>query len=102
MFDFCGEWGRISAMKNKLNKRVVRQMLRGYQAVNQFTDAEERALAIRLTPSQARARFIELCQVWEQDGARMQHVQVAERLRIAETIRAQRPWARIARKMKKA
>jgi hypothetical protein len=46
--------------------------------------------------------FIELCQVWERDGARARgNLKTVERLRIAETIRAQRPFAQIARRMEK-
>ncbi|CAG0943774.1 hypothetical protein ANRL1_01468 [Anaerolineae bacterium] len=86
----------------KLNKRVVRQMVRGFKTVNRFTDAEERATAARLTPKQARAMFIELCQAWERGGARAGgDMKAVERLRIAETVRAQRPFAEIARRMKR-
>jgi len=81
---------------------LVRQTLRGYGRVNRFTDAEERALATRLTPEAARARFIELCQAWEQGGARAGgDLKAVEHLRIAETVRAQRPFVEIVRRMRR-
>ncbi|MBI5304233.1 MAG: hypothetical protein HY868_19025 [Chloroflexi bacterium] len=89
-------------MKQKLNKRIVRQIVRGYKSVNRFTAVEERAWVSQLTEKEARAMFIELCKAWEHGGARAGgNLKAIERLRIAETIRAQRPFAQIVRRMKK-
>jgi hypothetical protein len=91
----------IKKKKSKLNKRIVRQTLRGYRAVNEFTASEERTWTRRLSSDQARAMFIELCQVWERDGARARgNLKTVERLRIAETIRAQRPFTQIVQRMR--
>ena len=88
--------------RRKLNKRLVRQTLRGYARADKFTLSEELAWAAQLTREQARMLFIELCQVWEHGGERAGgNRQAIERLRIAETIRSQRPFAEIARRMQR-
>jgi hypothetical protein len=62
---------RTSADKQKLNKRWVRQMLRGYRALNKITAAERRAWLERMTVEEARKIFDELHQDtdrWKEDG----------------------------------
>ncbi|MBI4786450.1 MAG: hypothetical protein HY782_05320 [Chloroflexi bacterium] len=86
----------------KRNKRIVRQMLRGYARVNEFTQAEEREWAARLTPEEARRIFVELCQVWERSGAKAGgNWQAVDRLRIKELVEAQRPFAHVARRVRR-
>ncbi len=90
------------ARERKLNARLVRRMMRGYRWMNKFTAQEERAWAARMTPQEARAVFIELCQAGEHANARAHgNWEAVERFRIAETIRARKPFVQIARRMKR-
>lgn len=91
---------RRTQPKSKLNKRLVRQTLRGYKAMNKYTQTEERVWATQLTSQQARALFIELCQAWEQSGARTGgDWEAIERLNTARTIQAQQPFVKLAQRM---
>ncbi|MBM3129042.1 MAG: hypothetical protein FJ009_10535 [Chloroflexi bacterium] len=93
---------RKANAEEKLNKRLLRQMLRGYRMMNKITATEERAWAARLTPKAARAVFEDLYRTWERMGARAGgDWEALERRRIAETIQAQRPFVRLARRMRR-
>ena len=95
---------RKNAEKQKeSNRQLMRRTLRGYKRTNQFTQAEERAWAAQLTPEEARQIFVELCQVWERGGAKAGgNWQAVDRLRIKELLKAQRPFAHLARRMRKS
>lgn len=87
--------------ERKLNARLVRQMLRGYRRMNEFTQAEERTWAARLTEKESRKIFEELYSVWEKMGACAGgNWQAVERLRLAESLKTQRLFAQAARRLR--
>jgi hypothetical protein len=93
--------GTQKGTKEKLNARLVRQWLRGQKAMNKITQAEERVWAARLTPRQARQLFHELNSLWEKSGSRADgNWEAVERLRFKETLRTQRRFVLLARRIK--
>ena len=76
-------------MVKKLNKRLVKQTLRGYQLVNKITEAERRVWLEHMSIEEARKIFDELHQ-----GADLEAV---ERQRINSKVQGRQPYIRLAK-----
>lgn len=88
---------RTSAGKEKLNKRWVRQLLRGYRALNKITAAERRAWLERMTVEEARKIFDELHQDtdrWKEYGG---DLAALEQRRLAGKIQGRQFFTRAAK-----
>lgn len=84
--------------KKKLNKRLMRQTLRGYRLMNQITTAEEYEWARRLTAQEAWRTFEKLYLTWKQTGARAGgDWEAVDRMKIAELIQTQKTFVRLAK-----
>ena len=81
-----------------LNKRKVKQALRGYQLANKVIEAERRAWLERLTFEQARAIFDQLHQDadrWKKEGG---NLAALERRRIKGSVQGRQVYIRLARR----
>lgn len=87
--------------ENKLTKRAVRQMVRGYARTNKSIQNERRAWLTRLTMEEARRLFDELHQnaeQWKQFGG---DLGALEKRRMASKIAGRRVMARVAQRSTK-
>ena len=87
-----------NAGKTKLNKRLVRQWLRGLRAMNNITQAERRAWLMGLSVAQARQVFDDLNQLgdrWKESGG---DLETLERRRVESKIAGRHLFLKIARK----
>ena len=85
-------------VEEKLSKRIVRQMLRGFKETNKFTAAERRAWLERITVEEARRVFDELHQDadrWKESGG---DLAALERHRIASKLKGRRLFVQAARR----
>ena len=84
-------------MVKKLNKRLVKQTLRGYQLVNKITEVERRVWLEHMSIEEARKIFDELHQGaddWKKDGGDLEAV---ERQRINSKVQGRQPYIRLAK-----
>jgi hypothetical protein len=95
----------MSARKKQMpvvNKRLLKQTLRGYAEMNKVTQAEEWAWAARLTSKESREIFEDLYLFWEKTGARAGgDWEALDRLKMAEMMQIQRRFVRLARRMRR-
>jgi len=84
--------------EKKLNKRAIRQTLRGYARADKFNQQERRAWLSRLTIDQARQIFDDLHQDaddWKRFGG---NLQALEQRRTASKIEGRRIFMRLAQR----
>lgn len=55
-------------MPSKLDRETVLQFIKGYMAVNEFTDVERRARLKTMTDEEARKIFASLYETWKRTG----------------------------------
>jgi hypothetical protein len=72
-----------------MNKDVA-NLLRGYKMMNEFTESERMAALPYLTIEDARIRYIDLCQVWEQSKKSGGDLRLLDQLKIEEVVRRRR------------
>jgi hypothetical protein len=86
-------------VKKKLNKRAIRQTLRGYARADKFIEQEKRVWLRRLTPEQSWALFDELYRAWSHlSSTRGGEWPIMEKSRLEEKIALRRALDRAARK----
>ena len=81
---------RVNAEK-KLNKRAIRQTLRGYARADKFIEQEKRAWLQSMTPEQSWALFDELFGAWAHlSSMRGGEGRILEKSRLEEKIALRR------------
>ncbi len=84
----------------KLNKRIVKQTLRGYKRANRFIEEERRAQLQKLTHEQSWAIFDDLYRTWERMGKRGHEGQVTRREDVRDCVALRRKLNRFAHRMR--
>ncbi|PIU60827.1 MAG: hypothetical protein COS84_11970 [Armatimonadetes bacterium CG07_land_8_20_14_0_80_40_9] len=69
-----------------MNKEVA-NLLQGYKKMNELTEKERITLLPTLTIEDARSRYIDLCQVWEQSKRSSGDLQLLDQLKIEENVK---------------
>jgi hypothetical protein len=70
-----------------MNKNIC-NLLQGYEKMNEFVDAERIALLPTLTIEEAKAKYIQLCLVWEKTKKRESgNLKLLDRLKIEDMVK---------------
>lgn len=89
--------------KEKLNRRLIRQTVKGYARADELMQTEKRAWLKGLTFKESWDLFIDLFQSWEQMRQRNgEGWEIVRQRRLEEKVTLRRLLDRVARKMRDA